>query len=58
MTQFTPPPAPGEVEAFIDQVVSDMGVAFDRAPTHVGHKLGLYRAMADLGACASVALAA
>ncbi len=46
MTQFTPPPAPSEVEAFIGQVVAD-----------VGRKLGLYQAMADLGACTSMALA-
>jgi hypothetical protein len=25
MSQFTPPPAPGEVEAFIGQVVTDLG---------------------------------
>ena len=57
MTQFTPPPAPGEVEAFIGQVVTDLSAAFSGVLVNVGHKLGLYQAMADLGACASATLA-
>jgi SAM-dependent methyltransferase len=57
MTKFTPPPAPGEVEAFIGQVVTDLGAAFSGVLVNVGRKLGLYTAMADLGACTSVALA-
>jgi SAM-dependent methyltransferase len=57
MTQMTPPPAPGEVEAFIGQVVTDLGAAFSGVLVNVGRKLGLYQAMADLGACTSVALA-
>ena len=58
MTQFTPPPAPSEVEAFIGQVVTDLSAAFSGVLVNVGRKLGLYQAMADLGACTSVALAA
>jgi 2-polyprenyl-3-methyl-5-hydroxy-6-metoxy-1,4-benzoquinol methylase len=57
MNQFTPPPAPGEVEAFIGQVVTDLSAAFSGVLVNVGHKLGLYRAIADLGACTSLALA-
>jgi SAM-dependent methyltransferase len=57
MNQFTPPPAPGEVEAFIGQVVTDLSAAFSGVLVNVGRKLGLYQAMADLGACTSVALA-
>jgi hypothetical protein len=57
MTQFTPPPAPGEVEAFVGQVVTDLSAAFSGVLVNVGRKLGLYQAMADLGACTSVALA-
>jgi len=57
MTIFTPPPAPGEVEAFIGQVVTDLGAAFSGVLVNVGRKLGLYTAMADLGPCTSVALA-
>src|ERR1700746_3495813 len=57
MTQFTPPPAPSEVEAFIGQVVTDLSAAFSGVLVNVGRKLVLYQAMADLGACTSVALA-
>src|SRR3954467_888739 len=57
MTKFTPPPAPGEVEAFIGQVVTDLGAAFSGVLVNVGRKLGLYTAIADLGAYTSVALA-
>jgi hypothetical protein len=58
MNQFTPPPAPSEVEAFVGQVVTDLSAAFSGVLVNVGRKLGLYQAMADLGACTSVALAA
>ena len=57
MTKLTPAPAPGEVEAFIGQVVTDLGAAFSGVLVNVGRKLGLYTAMADLGPCTSVALA-
>jgi hypothetical protein len=58
VSQFTPPPAPSEVEAFIGQVGTDLSAAFSGVLVDVGRKLGLYRAKADLGACTSVALAA
>ncbi len=57
MIQFTTPPAPGEVEAFIGQVVTDLSAALSGVLVNVGRRLGLYQAMADLGACTSVALA-
>ena len=57
MTQFTPPPAPNEVEAFIGQVVTDLSAAFSGVLVNVGRKLGLYQAMVDLGACTSTELA-
>lgn len=57
MIQSTPAPAPSEVEAFIGQVVTDLSAAFSGVLVNVGRKLGLYRAMADLGACTSGALA-
>jgi len=56
MTQFTPPPAPSEIEAFIGQVVTDLSAAFSGVLVNVGRKLGLYQAMAELGACTSAAL--
>ncbi len=57
MTQITPSPAPGEVEAFIGQVVTDLSAAVSGVLVNVGRKLGLYQAMVDLGACTSMALA-
>ena len=57
MTQVTPPPAPHEIEAFIGQVVTDLGAAFSGVLINVGRKLGLYRAMVDLGPCSSAQLA-
>jgi hypothetical protein len=36
----------------------DLGAAFSGVLVNVERKLGLYQAMADLGACTSVALAA
>jgi SAM-dependent methyltransferase len=57
MTQFTPQPAPADVEAFVGQVVTDLSAAFSGVLVNVGRKLGLYQALADLGACTAAALA-
>lgn len=57
MTRFTPPPSPSDVEAFIGQVVTDLSSALSGVLVNVGRKLGLYQAIADLGACTSTALA-
>jgi SAM-dependent methyltransferase len=57
MTKFTPPPAPSEVEAFVGQVVTDLSAAFSGVLVNVGRKLGLYQALAELGACTSMTLA-
>src|ERR1700749_488954 len=57
MTQRTPPPAPGEIEAFIGRVVTDLSATFSGVLVNVGRKLGLYQAMADLGPCTSGTLA-
>ncbi len=57
MTKLTSPPAPGEVQAFIGKVVTDLGAAFSGVLVNVGRRLGLYQAMAGLGACTSAALA-
>jgi hypothetical protein len=56
VNQFTPPPAPSEVEAFIGQVIADLSAASSDVLVNVGRKLGLYQAMAELGACMSAAL--
>ena len=57
MTQFTLPPAPSEVEAFIGEVVTDLSAASSGVLVNVGCKLGLYQALADLSACTTAALA-
>jgi len=57
MTHFTSQPAPADVEAFVGQVITDLGAAFSGVLINVGRKLGLYAAMADLGPCTSTALA-
>jgi SAM-dependent methyltransferase len=48
---------PAEIEAFVGQVVTDLGAAFSGVLVNVGRKLGLYDAMAELGACTARALA-
>ena len=58
MTQFSAPPAPGKVEAFISPVLADLSAAFSSVLVDVGRKLGVYQAIAGLGTCTSVALAA
>lgn len=46
-----------QVEAFAGQVVTDVAAAFSGVMTSLGHKLGLYKAMAGAGALSSGALA-
>jgi len=57
MTQFTSPPAPADIQAFIGQVVTDLSAAFSGVLVNVGRKLGLYQAMTELGPCSSASLA-
>jgi SAM-dependent methyltransferase len=57
MSHSVPSATPKEIEAFIGQVVSDLSAAFSGVLINVGRRLGLYRAMAGLGACTSSALA-
>ncbi len=45
------------VERFAGQVVTDLAAALAGVMTNLGHKLGLYRAMADFGPLDSVELA-
>lgn len=47
-----------EVEAFAGQVVTDVAATLSGVMTNVGHKLGLYKAMAGAGPLSSGALAA
>jgi SAM-dependent methyltransferase len=57
MNQFTPPPAPAEVEAFVGQVITDLSAAFSGVLVNVGRKLGLYQILAERGPSTSAILA-
>ena len=57
MTEFTAPPVPSEIEAFIGRVVTDLSAAFSGVLVNVGRKLGLYKTMAAIGPCTSAELA-
>ena len=46
-----------KVEQFAGQVVTDLAAAMAGVMTNLGHKLGLYRAMAESGAISSHELA-
>lgn len=46
-----------KVEAFAGQVVTDISATFSGVMTNIGHKLGLYKAMAGAGALTSQQLA-
>jgi 2-polyprenyl-3-methyl-5-hydroxy-6-metoxy-1,4-benzoquinol methylase len=51
-------PDPAEIQAAVGQVITDLGAAFSGVLVNVGRRLGLYKAMADLGSCNSDQLAA
>lgn len=57
MNVMTKQPAPAEVEAFVGQVVTDLGAAVSGVLVNIGRKLGLYASMAEIGACTSRELA-
>lgn len=46
-----------KVEQFAGQVITDMGATVSTALAHIGHRLGLYRAMAGAGPITPAALA-
>jgi 2-polyprenyl-3-methyl-5-hydroxy-6-metoxy-1,4-benzoquinol methylase len=58
MNATSPLPEPKAVEAFVGQVITDLGAAFSGVLINLGRKLGLYQALADLGPCESQALSA
>src|SRR5689334_2100685 len=47
-----------KLDAFLNKVVSDLGAAFSIAPVRIGGALGIYGALAELGATTSAKLAA
>lgn len=50
-------PDAAKIEQFAGQVVSDISATFSGVMTNIGHKLGLYKAMAGVGVITSQALA-
>jgi len=46
-----------KTEAFAGQVVTDVAATFSGVMSNIGHKLGLYKAMAGAGAITSQVLA-
>src|SRR5262245_55710825 len=57
MTPLDPQPAPAEIQAAVGQTISDLGAAFSGVLVNIGRRLGLYKAMAELGVCTSEQLA-
>ena len=57
MTQLTPQPAPAELQAAVGQTIADLGAAFSGVLVNIGRRLGLYKAMAEIGVCTSEQLA-
>ena len=55
--EITPTFDPARLEAFMGKMVGDMGAAMSGALVIVGAKLGLYRALADIGPATSDELA-
>ncbi len=57
MTRLDPQPVPAEIEAAVGQTIADLGASFSGVLVNIGRRLGLYRAMAEIGACTSEQLA-
>lgn len=57
MTQLNTPPVPAEIEAAVGRTIADLGAAFSGVLVNIGRRLGLYKAMAEIGACTPEQLA-
>jgi 2-polyprenyl-3-methyl-5-hydroxy-6-metoxy-1,4-benzoquinol methylase len=57
VTQVNSHPVPAEIEAAVGQTITDLGAAFSGVLVNIGRRLGLYKTMAELGACTSEQLA-
>ena len=58
MTQLDAQPATAELQAAVGQTIADLGAAFSGVLVNIGRRLGLYRAMFEIGTCTSEQLAA
>jgi len=57
VTRPNPQPTPAEIQAAVGQMISDLGAAFSGVLVNIGRRLGLYKAMAEIGVCTSEQLA-
>jgi SAM-dependent methyltransferase len=57
MTRLDSQPVPAEIQAAVEQTIADLGAAFSGVLVNIGRRLGLYKAMAQIGACTSEQLA-
>ena len=57
MTRLNSHPAPAEIQAAVGQTIADLGAALSGVLVNIGRRLGLYKAMAEIGACTSEQLA-
>jgi len=58
MSTSNPQPVPAEIEAVVGRMITDLGAAFSGVLINIGRRLGLYKAMVELGACDTEQLAA
>jgi SAM-dependent methyltransferase len=57
MIRVNSQPAPAEIQAAVGRTIADLGAAFSGVLVNVGRRLGLYKTMAEIGACTSEQLA-
>ena len=57
MPRLNPQPVPAEIQAAVGQTIADLGAAFSGVLVSIGRRLGLYKAMAEIGVCTSEQLA-
>src|SRR5215831_1608488 len=57
MTRLDRQPTPAEIQAAVGQTIEDLGAAFSGVLVNIGRRLGLYKAMAAIGACTPARLA-
>src|SRR5262245_505183 len=57
MTEQSAPPVPADIEAAVGRTIADLGAAFSGVLVNVGRRLGLYKAMAEIGSCTPEQLA-
>ncbi len=57
MIRLDSSPAPAEIQAAVGQTIADLGAAFSGVLVNIGRRLGLYKAMVEIGTCTSEQLA-